>query len=183
MLEKLTCNSCGAPLDVPETASFITCNHCSTQLAVRRSENVTFTEKLHQLAEQTEQLSERIDDLHSHSEVAALDREWEFEREKYMVTGKEGLRHIPTETASVAGGVIVTVFGCFWTAMATGMAWSAPGHGVFGIVKVIFPLFGVLFVIAGVASSLSSYSKAGNYRRAEKRYHRRRADLLRKSRS
>ncbi|MEQ9408708.1 MAG: hypothetical protein RIK87_13310 [Fuerstiella sp.] len=183
MLEQLTCNSCGAPLQVPETANFVTCNHCSTQLAVRRTNDVTFTEQLDRLAEKTEQLSERIDDLSSHTEVATLDREWEFEREKYMVTGRDGSRHIPTEGGSIAGGVMITIFGAFWTAIALGMSSAAPDIGAFSAVKVIFPLFGVLFVIFGIFSSISSFSKADDYRKAEQRYRRRRDDLLQKSRS
>lgn len=39
--ETLTCNSCGAPLEVPGTANVVTCNHCSCQLAIRRLGSAT----------------------------------------------------------------------------------------------------------------------------------------------
>lgn len=48
-LESLLCNSCGAPLSVPPAANYINCNHCHTQLHIRRNEGVTFTESIEQL--------------------------------------------------------------------------------------------------------------------------------------
>jgi len=74
-LESITCNSCGAPIEIPETANFVRCNHCSTQLAVRREDDVTFTEELDRLEERTDELSEKVDSLATQNEIAALDRE------------------------------------------------------------------------------------------------------------
>ena len=91
-LEKIACNSCGAPLEVAGTARFATCRHCGTQLSIQRTETATFTEVIEKLAATTEELSEKINTLTGHSELAALDREWELERQKYLVTGKDGDR-------------------------------------------------------------------------------------------
>ncbi len=182
-LERLTCNSCGAPLEVPQTANFVTCNHCSAQLAVRRQDNVTFTEQLDQLTKQTEELSERVDRLSEQGEVASLDRQWELERENYLVSDKHGGRHIPSEGGAIGGGIVITIFGCFWTAMAIGITSGAPNVGPFAVAKFAFPAFGVLFVCAGIAMSVFQFSKAGAYRRAKQRYKRRRSDLLREKQS
>lgn len=177
-LEKLTCNCCGAPIEVPSLTNFVTCNHCSTQLTVKRTENATFTQKLDQLSEKTEQLSAQVAQLSSHSDLAALDREWELERENYMVSGKNGHRHLPTELGAVGGGIMITLFGCFWTAMAFGITSSAPDFGPFSVAKVMFPLFGVIFVLGGIGSSVWSFRKAGDFREAQRRYERRRQELL-----
>ena len=67
-VERLTCNSCGAPLEVPSSANYVTCNHCSTQLTIRRQENVTFTESLERLAERTDQLTEQVENLSGQNE-------------------------------------------------------------------------------------------------------------------
>lgn len=183
MLEKLLCNSCGAPLEVPDTANFVRCNHCSTQLAVRRRDNVAFTEQIDQLVEKTDELSERLDDLSSHNEVAALDREWEFERENYLIRDKQGHRHVPTEGGSIVGGFAVAGFGAIWTVMAIAITSSAPDFAPFSIAKFVFPLFGLVFIGVGIAGSIASKGKAEQYRRAETRYKRKRSELLRSSRT
>ena len=45
-LESLNCNKCGAPLQVPAGVNHLTCNHCGTPLVVRRTESISYTEKL-----------------------------------------------------------------------------------------------------------------------------------------
>lgn len=175
-VERLICGSCGAPLEVPQGANFVTCNHCATSLAIRRTESTTFTEQLADLAEKTEELSDRVDDLAASSELSAIDREWQLERESLLVSDKHGNKHVPTKNASVMGGIGIAVFGCFWTAMAIGITSMAPNIGPFGIAKVAFPAFGVLFVVGGIATSMHTYKRAERYERAERRYRTRRAD-------
>ena len=177
-VQNLVCNACGAPLEVPESANFVTCNHCSSRLAIRRTESSTFTEQLEQLVETTDRLSNQIGELNAHNELATIDREWRLERENYKVSGKDGHRAIPSKGESVVGGVVITVFGCFWTAMAFGVTSAASVFGTsFGpppIVRVGFPLFGILFVVGGIFKAAQTYSKATDYEAAEKRYRRRR---------
>ena len=152
-LESLNCGRCGAPLEVPRTANYVKCNHCDSQLAIRRSPSATFTETVEQLAETTENLSEQVSELTRQNELAALDRQWERERESFMITDKDGGRHLPNEGMAALSGVIVVVFGCLWTVMAIAITWSAPDHGPFQVAKFAFPAFGVVFVIAGIVVS------------------------------
>jgi hypothetical protein len=56
------------------------------------------------------------------------------------------------------------------------------GTSAIPIVNIVFPLFGVIFVIAGIASSISSFNKAGHYRSAQQRYRQRREELQRRTR-
>ena len=175
-LEKISCNSCGAPLEVPKSANYITCNHCSTQLAIRRSQSTTFTEQLDQLTEQTQELNSRLDALSNQNELTALDRQWELDQESFMISGKHG-KHLPSETGSIAGGVMTAIFGSLWTIMAIGITSSAPNVGPFAIAKVAFPLFGVAFVVFGIISSISSHDKATKYKRAKREYRERRSEL------
>ncbi len=163
--ETLTCNSCGAPLEVPVSANFVTCNHCSCQLAVRRSESATFTEQFDRLAEKTDQLSSRVDKLSTQNEMAALDREWQLERETYMVSGKHGHRSLPTQLGSAVGGIIAAFFGLFLTVSGAG-AGAGPET-----------LFGFVFIALGVGSAINGFTKASNYKDAERRYRRRRGKL------
>lgn len=170
-LETLSCNSCGAPLQVPESTNYVKCNHCSAELAVRRTQDVTFTEQVDKLVEHTEQLSDRIDELTMLNEMAALDRRWDMEREEFMVQDKHGRRRLPSEGRSIAAGVISVAGGIAWMVFATGN-----GAGSFG-------LFGLVFIAIGIGSSVWGFKKAGAFRDAQKRYRRRRRELRRGSHS
>lgn len=117
--------------------------------------------------------SEHMEEIKAQNAVAQLDREWEMQRENYMVTGKYGARYKPTRGGSVIGGIVIALFGTFWTALAS----SIPAHAPVGI-GVVFPLFGVLFIVLGVGSAIHSFTKADSYEKAEQRYQRRRQELL-----
>jgi DNA-directed RNA polymerase subunit RPC12/RpoP len=60
MIEKLSCNSCGGPLEVPERTRYLNCNHCGQSLAVKHSETATFTEAMEQLTEVAEDVAEDV---------------------------------------------------------------------------------------------------------------------------
>ena len=181
-LVKLACNCCGAGLEVAETTNFVTCHHCGSQLTIRRTENSTFTEQLDRLERKTDELSEQVESLTANSALEALDREWELERENFMIETKNGGRHLPTRGNAVGGGIAIAVFGTFWTIMAIAITSSGPSFGPFAIAGVIFPLFGVGFVIFGVISSITAYQKAEQYEQAHRRYRERRHQLTSDSR-
>ena len=166
MIESLLCNSCGAPLEVPDSANFIKCNHCDTQLAIRRDNSVTFTETIDRLAKSTEALQEEVKQLSAQQAIADLDRQWQIEREGFYINGENGSRHLPSEGASVVGGIIAVGFGIFWT-MGT-LSAGAPGF---------FPLFGLLFIGFGIFGAIHGHQKAGDYKAAEARYRRERSRL------
>jgi hypothetical protein len=118
-------------------------------------------------------VQEQLDELQLQNDLAQLDREWEQEKEQYMVTGKYGHRYVPNKATSVLGGVIVVIGGIAWTIFATSMS-SGAGDGVFAL----FPLFGVLFIVVGIGISVYSYSKASRYEQAYRAYQERRDELL-----
>ena len=180
-VEKIACNSCGAPLEVSATTQFATCRHCGAKLSIQRTDTAIFTEILEKLTTKTDQLSEQVSNLSGLTEVAALDREWALERENYMVTTQHGGRHIPSEAGSIGGGVAIAVFGCFWTVGAFAISSGMPSFGPSGIAQTGFPLFGVIFVIVGIVSSILSYNKASDYRSAHQRYRRRREEIRRRN--
>ncbi len=111
--------------------------------------------------------ADQLDEIRHQNEIAQLDREWQLDRERYMVAGRYGYRYVPNKAMSLIGGIVIAGFGTFWTIMAAGM--GAP---------VFFPLFGVLFVLAGIGMSVYGFIKAGQYADAYGRYQRRRAALL-----
>src|SRR5690348_5211282 len=56
-------------------------------------------------------LKEHLDEVKRQNQLAQLDREWQNEREQYMIQGRNGMRMVPTRAMSVIGGVVVAVFG------------------------------------------------------------------------
>ncbi len=121
--------------------------------------------------------SNHLEEIKAQNELAQLDREWELERENYMVSGQYGHKHIPGKASSALGGIVIVVFGIFWTAMASSMT----GFGGSGLIS-IFPLFGVLFILFGAGMSLNAFVKAGQFEEAQRRYQLRRSELQNKSR-
>ena len=45
-LISVSCNHCGAPLEVPPGANYVTCAHCGSRLAVKRTGSAVYTELL-----------------------------------------------------------------------------------------------------------------------------------------
>jgi hypothetical protein len=112
-------------------------------------------------------------------QVARLDREWEMERERYMIAGRYGYRFVPSRAMSLMGGAVMVAFGILWLTVATSMAkGAAEVGGAFGGVADVFPLLGGVFILAGVGLGIYSFFKASQYEEAYERYQRRRADLL-----
>ncbi len=58
-LLSLTCNHCGAPLEVPAKTRFLTCNYCSSRLEVHRSGSAVHTEVLEAIEERTKKIAAR----------------------------------------------------------------------------------------------------------------------------
>ena len=79
MIEKLSCNSCGGPLEVPEGTRYLNCNHCGQGLAVKHSETATFTETMEQLTE----VAEDVASLKINQEIYELDRSWESQQDNF----------------------------------------------------------------------------------------------------
>jgi hypothetical protein len=103
--------------------------------------------------------------LHTQNELNLLDQEWARKRERYMEQDRHGVRSVPSQGMSVIAGVASIGFGILWMISTTGTPAFAP-------------LFGLLFIIVGAATSIHSFNKASNYKYAEQQYIRRRAALL-----
>ena len=177
-IERLICNSCGAPLDVPTNANFVNCNHCGTQLSINRSKNITFTEQLSRIEETTEALTDQLRELNSHQRLEALDRDWQSRQLSFMMTGKNGKTYAPTKTIAVASSVGAAVFGLLWTAIAIAITASAPSFGPFIVAKFVFPLFGMVFVAVAIFGGIKAYRMSENLEQATRQYNKERESLL-----
>lgn len=164
----LTCNHCGAPLQVPEETRFLTCQFCSSQLEVQHAGNAVYTQVLQAIDQRTAAMAKDIDEIKRHNELEQLDRDWERERENYLVRGKDGHTSIPTTAGSLVGMTIGVIFSIFWIGLTASA--GAPGFLQF---------FGVAALVLVVFGSLNNCRKALKYRSREADYEQRRQALRR----
>jgi LSD1 subclass zinc finger protein len=194
----LNCNRCGAPLEVPEKAKFVTCTFCQTQLAVQRSGGAAYTEALEKLDERTEQIADDVEILKLQAELDRLDREWTSGRERYMRADNNGVMSVPTRAGALAVMLISTVGGIAFTAFSSTMMAASAGFGMEGpffdadgnpfhldpshsapdLFSSIFPMFGLAFVAFGLFIGFSGLKKADQYEQAQRAYEEKRRELL-----
>lgn len=160
----LSCQHCGAPLDVPESAKYITCRFCNARLEVKHQGDVAFTEQLGEIERKTDQLIDEVSRLKLQNELARIDREWDAERESLMVSGKDGHRSVPSQAGSIVAGLI---FATFWI-IATSTTPAAP----------LFVPIGFLVIGVVLFTGIQGFQKADQYQTAKKQYERSRTELL-----
>jgi len=113
-LTPVACSNCGAPLQIPAAAQYVTCQHCSTQLEVKRNDSVAWTvrqQQLESIDRRTEQLVGQVAQLRYHSELNHVHRAWEREERRYMVRDKYGNMHRPSAIGSVIMACVFVLVG------------------------------------------------------------------------
>jgi hypothetical protein len=169
-LESLTCDNCGARLDISPAANFVTCASCGSRLAIKRTPGAAYTEVLDRLDRRTERMAADLETIRLQNELERIDREWESEREQYMIRGRHGSGITPgagSAIAGVVGGLAAAAFGVFWMSMAASM--SAPAF---------FPLFGLVFIAIALGGAAYTVLKTVLYTGAERDYQQRREEIL-----
>ena len=159
------CNECGAPLETSDTARYLTCGHCGSQLSVQRTASAVFTEKLDAIASQTEMMAGSLGIIRVQNDIAQLDREWVMEREKHLIRGKRGV-HEPN-FASIFGGTVGLVVGLLM--ICGGLSMHGSGS---------LALVGLIFAVFSGSSMVSCVGKVGKLKAARETYEFRRAELL-----
>jgi membrane protein required for beta-lactamase induction len=111
--------------------------------------------------------AEQSDEIRRQKAAAQLDREWEAERERYMVTGRFGYRYIPGRTSSTVLGVLNVAFGVVWVVVSA--RYELPGY---------FLVIGIVVAVVGGGGSAHLAVKGARYLEARRRYQQRRAALV-----
>jgi hypothetical protein len=168
-ITKVCCQGCGADLQVDETVRYVTCNYCHARLEVVHDPSVTHTRLMEKLEKNTERMAGNLRVIELQNDLERLDREWEQQREGFMVTGKHGHRSLPSTAGSVFGGIVGLGVGVVWIGAAASMGAPAP-----------FVLFGVVVVGLVIFGSVNGLSKAGGYQSAESAFQARRAEMIRR---
>lgn len=173
-VESLACNNCGAPLNVPESANFVTCAHCGSGLAVRRDPSVHYTEALDRIEQHTGRISEDIQVIRLQNDLEQLDRDWERRRRRYYIRLRDG-RYIAPTMGYVITSILITVGVALFTIVwfASSFQSQAGGGAQF------FGWIGVLLVAVAVVNVVTSYTRVSRYRRAVQAYTSRREEIIR----
>ncbi|MEO8376911.1 MAG: hypothetical protein ABI579_04505 [Candidatus Sumerlaeota bacterium] len=182
------------------SARYVSCRHCGTSLEVKRSSSAEWTEMLQQVSQNTERIHKEVEAIRVSQEIEQLDREWEMQRDDLMITTKDGARVRPTVGGSIAGIIIlglvmiVGIVMCTKASNDTGpfMMATTSSSQQFGGAPFAHPvqssdppiaLFACFFLLFGIFVFyilIRSFGKAKDYDEAEKDYHERRLDLVKK---
>ncbi|MCA8991686.1 MAG: hypothetical protein KDA69_09235 [Planctomycetaceae bacterium] len=156
----LNCNNCGAPLPVPESTRYLTCQFCDTRLEVVREGNAAFTKVLGELQERTDQISSEVRRLQLENELLKVEQNWDRESNDLKYRGQDGRGFEP----SAAGGVFFIVL-----AVAAAIILLLLGEIFLGVFVGLFVgSLGILQIVA-----------ASNYEDSWRLYMRRKQQVLR----
>lgn len=127
----------------------------------------------------SQHLSDQLAEVRYQNELTRIDREWQIEQQQYLVGDRYGRRQIPTAGMGIGTAVVGGVFGLIWTVMAVSITGSGPDFGPFAISKVVFPLFGVVFIAAAIGWGMYCHARAQKYEEALRAYQARRSKVTR----
>jgi hypothetical protein len=162
----LSCNHCGANLDIAEDTRFVTCGYCKTRLSVEHTGGAAYT-KIHEALSELDETVKKTDKrsrklqrelgaMRLERELERLEREWNQERTGLMLRSKNGKMRVPTRSSSF----VVYLFG-----PAAGLLFLAvAGLSVYAVLAVL------VLTIIGVFGGRSVALAALRYEAAERRY-------------
>ena len=173
----VACNNCGAALDVPPAARFVTCRYCGANLEVKRTPSTISTELLDRIDQRTAAMAEDLGALRRSQELEQLDHEWQLRRDGLLIRGKNGSVSEPTTVGGIVLIVFSSVAGLAWMTFAFAITGGARAMGAPGVFSA-FPLFGLVFIAFGVFGGIMTITRATRFRAERDDYERRRASLM-----
>lgn len=163
-LTPVACQNCGASLEVPDNARFVTCQFCRTQLSVQHTGSAIYTELLGDLAERTTRMAENLEAIRIQNEIEKLDREWEARRAPYLTRHENGGTTEPSTTGAATSGFGLLGFGI---AMAIGFLVITEKESHPPYFVLIIP---VLLMMGGLHQRITGPDKAEAYERLRRAY-------------
>jgi hypothetical protein len=185
-MDALVCNHCGARLDVAPTTKYVTCARCNTVLEIKRTDSARFTEALGPAAPTPTETAEHATtaprtgkaarkfldeaDVALEEELNTIDRDWQAERERYLMSSEFGGKRIPDKRRGLfAGGVLVAL------AVALFFMFQSLQPGMS---RELGPYISGFVLLFGIGLGWFQYSKGADYERAHAAYQARRAAAI-----
>lgn len=162
----LTCNQCGASLEVPEETRFLTCTACSSQLEVHRSGSTAYTEVL-----------EAVEPVKVELELEKLDREWMEEIEKHHSSIPRLNRRQFVGWIAMVAGMVLAFVGVWLHSLGDDVRLERLLHP-WPWVCIALGVFGVIGWAVFVLATGSDRRRIGMYNLAEQSFLYRRQQLL-----
>jgi hypothetical protein len=166
-LVPVSCQNCGASLEVGESTRYVTCQFCQTQLAVQNTGTAIFTELARDLTAKTQLMADELEELRIRNQILQLEQEWLVERDGLMLRTKRGRAVEPTFVSAWLTGLLLLVVAFFF-----GLVIHSPrdrGNSTAGLW--VLPTFMGIWVI------ISGSLKASTFEKAVAAYRRRRREL------
>jgi hypothetical protein len=188
-MDALTCNHCGAHLEVAATTKFVTCAHCNTVLEIKRTGSARFTEVYGPAAQPAgvtdqpapvgpkSQGSSKFmgeADVALEEELNAIDRHWDLERERYLLTSEFGGKQIPSKRRGLFAGAVLVVLAVILFFMFRSLQPTRATE--------VGPFISGFILMFGVGLGWFQYSKGVDYERASAAYQARRDAVIAKYR-
>lgn len=150
-LVPVCCQNCGASLEIPGDARFVTCQFCRSRLAVQNTGHAIFTELLGGVTENGNLMAENLEVIRIQNEIEKLDWEWQIEKETHMIRGRRGRISEPNAAVSVVAGIFLILF-------TGGLCFSLP-HTQGIPVAAVGSLMGIYAIVSGPIKA-AAYEKA-----------------------
>jgi|GEM_PF-666638 len=182
----VACNNCGAALHVPESARFVTCRYCKSQLEVKRADSVVTTEVLRQISDNTAAIAEDLQAIRLESELERLDREWRQRHASLSSRNEDGSIVAPSAAMGYLAMFVMGGFGLAFTIIAAAMSGvfsltilqtEGPAK-LFAIFPCIFPLFGLFFMALSIFLGIRTIKAAKRFQLEQQQYLEQRQRLL-----
>jgi hypothetical protein len=119
-------------------------------------------------------LSDQLAEVRYQNALAQIDREWAQEKQQYIIMSRYGWQQVPTSGMAIGIAAVGGIFGLLWTVMAIAITGSAPDVGLFAIARIVFPLFGVVFIVTAIGCGIYCGNRAKAYQKAFAAYQSRR---------
>lgn len=171
-LFSLSCNHCGAPLEVPASARFLTCRHCGSRLEVVTNGDAAWTvvqAQVAQIAERQDEMANDLEIIRLQNELERLDREWDSYRRGHLHRDKHGNEQEP----STAGGMMMMAIGIVGGLFFFGMTSAAGAPMLFRLVGLVFAAFGFFGGILAIQRGKAYEGSQQRYRHERRQLERR----------
>lgn len=180
----LTCNHCGAPIEVSESVRFVTCGHCGSRLEIRREGGAAYTEVLERvdrLEEATDALGDDLERTRLELALSQLDDAWKNTLVERRWRGPQGQVMPPNAGRMRAGGILSGLAGLGLLAWCLALGIDVGGFGI-----LLFTLIGLVtgggFIWLGFWANRKGPGLVAEYEKLRAEYDQQRAELERSQR-
>lgn len=146
-VQSLSCNNCGAPLEVSPNANYVTCSYCKARLAIKRNASTAYTEVLTQIGENTGQMAGDLRFMRLKQQLQLLDEHWQeqdqqFRQQQTTLQAKAASAN-KSSRSTRAYSVLGMIIGIFVALDALSVTSSGASFLVCGLFIIAFAALGI----------------------------------------